>query len=264
MNIKACITFFYNSSRLVFLEKNIKSLQGLNASVEINVMTNASSPEEIDAIKHVSEAQKQIHIHNPQMIGHPYFLPWSHLDIFRQDLKSGGSDYYLYLEDDLLFSQKNLDYFINYKSVLQPLGFYPSFLRYEVKNNTKYSSDLARPKWFFKTKKIYVGSEVFLNVYNPYQGMYLLDQDMMREYFSYKLTPDVGTWGVREKAAQGLTFLNVPKGFRSRNLVRYDLAGRTFPEECLIHHLPNNYVEGLAGIGITTPLDKIIKHLPGF
>jgi hypothetical protein len=262
--IKACITFFFNPSRLNFLEANIKALYKLKANTKVNIITNSDKADELKAIKKLAASEQELIIHTPKLLGHPYFLPWSHLDIFREDLERSPSDYYLYLEDDLLFSQENLEYFIKYKKILQPYGFYPSFLRYEVKNNQKYSTDLARPKWFFKTKKIYINDEVFLNVYNPYQGMYLLDQEMMQEYFSHKITPDFGSWGIREKAAQGLTYLNVPKGFHSRNLVKYDVAVRSFPAECLIHHMPNNYVEGLAGIGITQSIDQIIKHLPGF
>jgi hypothetical protein len=52
--------------------------------------------------------------------------------------------------------------------------------------------------------------------------MYLLDRELAKEHFyGASSNPDSGVWGIREKAAQGLTFTKVPKGFYSRNFLGF-------------------------------------------
>ena len=72
--------------------------------------------------------------------------------------------------------------------------------------------------------------------------MYFLDRQLMEEFAdSPAKSPDFGRWPIREKAAQGLTFVNIPEGYTSRNLVLIDHHTKTIPQEAWIHHLPNNY-----------------------
>ena len=71
--------------------------------------------------------------------------------------------------------------------------------------------------------------------------MYLMDKELAIEFlFSDASSPDTGIWGIREKAAQGLTYWNVPKGAHSRMLVGLDQRMRIH-SHAQIHHLPNNY-----------------------
>jgi hypothetical protein len=55
-------------------------------------------------------------------------------------------------------------------------------------------------------------------------------------------TPDFGTWHIREKAAQGLTFVQVPQGFSSRVVVPFYEKEKRIAQCCLLHHMTNSYV----------------------
>ena len=70
--------------------------------------------------------------------------------------------------------------------------------------------------------------------------MYLLDKEKAMELlFTEASSPDTGIWGIREKAAQGLTFWKVPKGTYSRFVIRVTENNQVDPDS-LVHHLPNN------------------------
>lgn len=58
--------------------------------------------------------------------------------------------------------------------------------------------------------------------------------------FTDASSPDTGKWGIREKAAQGLTYWNIPEGAHSRMLVGLDYFHR-ISNNAMVHHLPNNY-----------------------
>jgi hypothetical protein len=91
--------------------------------------------------------------------------------------------------------------------------------------------------------------------------MYLYDRELMLEHLSGPSSnPDFGPWSIREKAAQGLTFVNVPKGFRSRNLVPYDIKRNQIDESCFIHHLPNNYANDPHSQFGKIPVDQLLKR----
>jgi hypothetical protein len=62
------------------------------------------------------EAVKQdrklaVEIHTPTYLGHPYLLAWSHLYTFRESFNTDESiTHFMYLEDDILITEKNIEY----------------------------------------------------------------------------------------------------------------------------------------------------------
>ena len=102
----------------------------------------------------------------------------------------------------------------------------------------------SQPVRICQAPKASLGDQItFVNLPNPYQGMYFLDRALMAEHLSGpSSSPDFGPWWpIREKAAQGLTFADPPKGFKSRNVVPYLPGSHKIDERCFVHHLPNNY-----------------------
>ena len=120
----------------------------------------------------------------------------------------------MYLEDDIQIAPHNINYFLRGYHELSELGFYPSFIRYEVNciNKRWYATDITKLLQFKKLSKIELTFDyVSLNSPQPYQGMYLMNQEMMSEFFnSPASSPDFGSWHIREKATQALTFVDVP------------------------------------------------------
>ena len=108
-----------------------------------------------------------------------------------------------------------------------------------------YSSDVIAPAVYEDTSKLVFkdGSYAFLNLNYPYQGLALMDRELMEEYLQMPAAEiDKTNWGIREKANQGLTFWNVPTGFQTRPMVGYDVKNQCLDPRCLVHHLPNSYV----------------------
>jgi hypothetical protein len=147
---------------------------------------------------------------------------------------------------------------MRYRGVLQKYGLIPSFFRVEINDYKSWvSTDCVSPILFSEQPKLLLEEgTLFMNMPNPYQGLYFLDVPLMEEFInSPAMSPDFGIWKIREKAAQGLTFLNIPEGYHSRNVVPIDLHQKSVSQQAWIHHLPNNYANNK-----NTPYGKILME----
>jgi hypothetical protein len=254
VNLVVCITFFYKIERLKYLKESIESILEFNCDYEIIIATNTFDKYELSVINDIIDQKLNILSFKN---GHPYLLAWSHFVIFADKIKELKYTHFLYLEDDLKFTQINFNYWIEARSMLKDLNGYPAFFRYEKNNSFKqYSTDVPEPMSIYDCKVIETsGGDYFINIVYPYQGMYLYDRELMLEYFnSPSFNPDFDhgifnslfaskPFNIREKAALGLTYLNIPKGFRSRAFLPYNQKENILESECLIHHIPNNYTQ---------------------
>jgi hypothetical protein len=256
--IAICVTFHFNRGRLQYLGNISSHFNQLAKEVYLTVVTNTSSDEDFDQIRSVVDGKGwKYSIFTPTGLGHPFMLPWSHFPVFRRLFEDSSFSHFLYLEDDILVTGENIAYWIEGRELLRNFEFIPSFLRVEKKIGADgwYSTDCIQRTPIESLPRIRISEEfLFVNLTNPYQGMYLLDRELMSEHLSGKSSnPDFGLteeavqpqtlrfWGIREKAAQGLTFHNVREGFISRNLVPYKVKQHEIDRRCLIHHTPNNY-----------------------
>ena len=267
MNIKKlaiAVTFHYVQDRIKYLEKLATQFHLLADEVVVHISTNENDAEAIlNIIKTVKQnRQLVVETHVPTYLGHPYLLTWSHFYTFRKLFESDESiTHFMYLEDDIFITPKNIEYWLKSRLDLQISGLIPSFLRYEKREGSAdlYSTDATTNSSLAKIPTLKTSeSYCYLNLPNPYQGMYLLDRELMYEHLiGPSSIPENTPWGIREKAAAGLTFINVPPGCYSRNFIGYDFKNRNIDPNSLIHHLPNNYANNL-----NTPFGKIkIKEL---
>ena len=144
MRLAISITFFYKYSRLKYLRKICESHQDLGVEYTTFLITNAREKNEIKLIKQ-NIPNKDLHIITPSYLGHPFLLTWSHRDVFREQISNYS--HFLYTEDDILFTKKNLDYWIKAREVLRESPYIPSFFRYEVTSEGEYvSSDVTEPQ----------------------------------------------------------------------------------------------------------------------
>lgn len=243
------ITFFYKESRLEILAKTVENLRSLADRVDVVIITNSQNIEEHKKIKKVCTPDLDIKVMVPNMLGHPFLLPWCHLSVFRDSLNHNKVKYthFMYLEDDIEVRKQNILYWMKGREVLRQFEMYPSFLRYEINTATSrfVSVDVTKSQYFDNLPKVYESNKVVWVCINyPYQGMYLLDRELMIEHIQGRSSnPDFGVWEIREKAAQGLTFANLREGFWSRNLVKFDLNKKRICQDAFIRHLTNNYNE---------------------
>ena len=243
-HLAVCVTFFYMPERLSFLATVISNYIGIARRTDIYIVTNIVDTKPISAALPLLPDQICLKFVTPSGIGHPYLLTWTHREIFQKVLTSSDVSHFMYSEDDLLFNRSNVMYWLRYRDALKKHGLIPSFFRVELHQEHGWvSTDCFSPvRYYIQPKLTLKDGTQFICMPNPYQGMYFLDRQLMEEFAdSPAKSPDFGRWPIREKAAQGLTFVNIPEGYTSRNLVLIDHHTKTIPQEAWIHHLPNNY-----------------------
>lgn len=176
---------------------------------------------------------------------HPFFLPWYHFNIFREDLAKSDSTHFLYLEDDLLFGTQQWNYWLESYQLLRPHGLLPGFVRVERNNADQklYCTDSVSQVWLEDLQCIKSDyNRWFVETPSPYQAMYLLDRDLLNEHLSGPSShPDYSHLHTREAAAQGLAFHNKPPGFTSRCMLGYFPQQARLDPCCMVEHMSANY-----------------------
>lgn len=226
-NLLVSLTFHFSHERIQYLEKVTTFLDDLAVQVRLIIVTNTKINSELQIIRNATR-NKNFQIFIAQNLEHPHLLTWEHMDLFRDEfVKEPTITHFMYIEDDIQIKQKNIRYWLKAREDLRDFGLVPSFIRYEIKDNSLElrSTDILKPMIYGKIPKLVLTSRYsYLNLKQPYQGMYLLDRELAIEHlFQNQLKGRSGNWGVRETAASALTFINVPSGFTSRNLVGFTL-----------------------------------------
>jgi hypothetical protein len=270
-------------NRMVYLSRLIESLSNLNVkSLTINIFTNSN-----EAAKSISEAgfkasikyhvfpkyNKMNQFHNSPWIENdsesPWNLVWEHKSLLEKDYKKGNSkSLYLYIENDILFTQQNLQYWIDEIKVTSKYSLMPSFLRveFDVKNEKWVAIDV-----FNNTKlnvkslpRLKIRNKLFVQLPNSYSGLYLLNHSQLKIHiaskaFSKTASKDLTWWDLGARATSGNQFVGVPKGFSSRHVIKLDRKTLIPDESVIVHHMPNLYTKTLK-LGANTPgLTDIFK-----
>ena len=259
MNFKIaiCITFFYRKNREKYILEVINSLLEFSIPIDLTVVSNNITSDFENELKiYVSKKSTfNLSLFSPIGLGHPFLLSWSHYSIFEEKIKDPTFTHFIYLEDDIKFTQKNFNYWIQARELLKNKNLIPAFFRYELNTNFKlYSTDVLKKMSIYDCNLIVTNkNKYFISIVYPYQGMYLYDRELMIEFFnSPAFNPDYDhgifksiipnkPFNIREKAALGLTFYDTPKNFRARTFLPIDINNFQFINDCLIHHIPNNY-----------------------
>lgn len=259
----------FNEARLSYLDLISKDFASLGLEVSVTIVTNTKNSDELNKLESVLSGKGfNFSFFIPDSLGHPLLLTWAHFPVFKNLVLDKTFTHFMYLEDDTLITRQNMNYWLEGRELLRPYGLIPSFLRVEKKENNDqwFSSDCPHSFYVYALPRIPVKENLgFINLPELYQGMYLLDRDLMLEHLNGPTySPNSGIWGIQEKAAQGVTFANVPKGFTTRNLIPYKLDSFQVDERCLIHHVPNNYAQpGPNGkIVITAPVNQLLSKWP--
>jgi hypothetical protein len=251
------ITFHYVRDRLPILSRTLKMLSGFLAErLDVIVLTNTVLADEIETLatlcRDYTEPPMRCEPRVCPGLTHPHALAWEHKPLIPEIFLAPDSPYmhFVYLEDDIQFSFKNFCYFVTARALLKDKNLIPSFARIE------YSRDLDRNVITDNIVQLGVvkaelhrhGEYVFVNAWSPYSGMFVLDAELAREYvasrsFGFESSLAIADWAIRERAAMGLTFENIPEGCASRSVLPVFADSRLPPLFCWTYHLPNNYAE---------------------
>ena len=226
-NIDLCvhITYWHNPDRLRYLSKQIDALNELNCNVDIFVHTN---------IERIALNSRFFTIHHNMTVEYCHFLSWKHRPLMESQLKQ--YDMFMYLEDDILFTQDNWSYYLKYHDLVRQHSSYIGFVRVETDGSKWYPTDITPnfgPCEPLPRKKL-GEHDLWVNTNNFYNGFWLLDNIEMQKYTKHAswnlMKCDFFGGFIREKAAIG------PIPFFKEVLLDLDQPG------CVVHHMPNNYI----------------------
>lgn len=206
--------------------------------------------------------KESVHVYNGTH--GPAELTWEHKKWLKWFIDS-EYDYFIYWENDMLFEQQHLDFWIENTNILKKfkMKFIPAFIRIEYNYmNTMVSVDCTRPIDCKSRPILELNRRRFVSHPEPYQGVYILDkEDAIEHTMSNKLTRSDYLnnmngnlkWGICESANQALIVENVPVGWEHRAVIVLDDIQRS-----LIHHLPNKFARGNAHPFGTIPVGNLI------
>jgi hypothetical protein len=268
VSLLTAITFHFVPARVRYFRTVVEAQPSLAGRVTVHVFTNTHDPAELREIEACLPPKSDTFDYRiisapPQ--AHPFFLTWVHKQSLRVDFAQDDSyTHFMYIEDDILVTRPNLAYWLEAREPLRPFGLIPGFLRVERREHDGcwVSSDLRQPIPLWRTPTLRLSQERwFLNLRYAYQAMYLFDRALALEHLAGPaMSPEHGRWNIRERAAQGQTFVDVPRGFKTRNVVPFDPRTLRIEPGCHVHHLPNNYgIKPFFGHGTVT-LDRVVSR----
>jgi len=208
---------------------------------------------------------------------HGYYLTWGHIPVLRRAARTDRFSHLIYLEDDMRFTEQHLNYWCRYRAPLKQVGLLPGFVRFEWHEKEKYLVDVSTPldparcRRAIPTHGDLCSHAVALH--NPYQAMYLLDRALIGEHFRFSRSRSPlrsrasSTWNIRERAAAGPIFDDVPAGLRSRNVVpvRTNGSSQRLDPCCLIEHVAGTYTDDSTSQFGTLKVDNLftVTHAGG-
>lgn len=231
------VAFHYNPKRIKYLTKVLSALSAYRFStVDIVVDTN-------------SEISKQVCIKiDPEItclvydnLDHPFHLTWVHRDHMAARLNE--YDFFMYVEDDIYIPWKAVVEWHRNTLRLRESGFLCGFLRIEKTpvRQRPVASDFVCSEHY---EMIDVGGKKYINPSYPYSACWLYSQRQMLEFVDTAAwTTDFSSLDyIREKAAVGMTHMNVPEGYKNRIVLPLNDKLK-ISEQVYVFHLPNNYAK---------------------
>jgi hypothetical protein len=257
------ISFHFVKARLVYLDKVLQTLAAFPVRRrDIVVFTNTTDNAEQESLRQVFRNAGLVDGRDARLsvetaLAHPFNLTWAHKRLISGAFLAPDSPYshFAYLEDDEQLTLENFAYFLAAREILRPFdNLVPAFLRTEWsdKRGCSVNTDNTAPIMLGQRPFISHGDYAFVAADNPYCGGFILDQELGREYVNSRsfdlkrsrtVNREVHNFGVRERAAMGLTFENPPVPFIYRVVVPVAMSSRLAPHCALLAHLPNNYAD---------------------
>jgi len=275
--ILVAITVHFNAARLKYLAEVLRSLAEFPvALMNVVLVTNTVRDAELTVLQRLCDEilpGGRASIRSYEYLAHPFYLTWRHREFITKEFGDGSSGRYthfIYLEDDIRLSFVNFSYFVEYREILRDAGLLPSFLRVEYSEalNGYVNSDNKAPVDISQQACIDQGDHILANIPFPYNACYILDTELAREFsrtrsFGRERSRAVTEMEVRERAAMGLTFENVPEPFQSRFVVPISKATGMAFNCAWVSHLPNNYADTPhEGLG-TLRMDELFVNVAG-
>lgn len=218
----------------------------------------------------VSDLEVSYCVAPPEYIG--YSLTWAHKPQLERLVKQNAFDYYIYAENDMLFSIEHFNYWRHTVDLLRPLNLEPGFCRFESFQGQRIPFDNYR-RWSLTgpTRNVWGDRPFLASTYlrldapevlgfvslgNPYGGLMILDEEDARKYIvsesfdpvkSYEKTGH-RNWPIADRSSMGLAFEGLLSGQEHRRVVPLisDEGTVRIPDFALLEHLDVKYSQQLA------------------
>lgn len=201
-----------------------------------------------------------------------YELTWAHKEDLKNAVLDKKYDFYMYSEDDMLFTEDNFNYWLSYKDRLSRLNLEPGFCRFERRDNSlipfdnyrvwnigRATPDVWRDIPYVCTTYKTAEDEFwgFVSLANPYSAFMVLDQSSADRYItSDSFYPDRSylkvahrNWPLADRSSMGVAFEDLLFYQEHRRVVPVVMneQGQLEIAPCgLIEHLDNRYSKDLA------------------
>lgn len=256
-------------NRYIYLSEVLNELNRIDVNtIVINIFTNSIEVEaeliKLNMTKNVKvylyeKYSKMNSLHNSPWILNdlesPWLLTWEHKQILLEDIENGNENsLFLYIENDVKFTQSNLDYWLQSRKLLDNTKLIPSYVRVEFSDRQNclvaidYLSGRASRISELPQFKIY--EKIYVQLNNTYCGTNLMDLKIAKEYANSKVFSEVESrdliwWDIGARASMGVQFLEVPHNFTSRHVVPVEEDDGHYKVlvSAILHHLPNLYCQ---------------------
>ncbi len=221
-----------NKNKIFFLKKSLLSLESLKIRTDIYIHTHNNYLDDKN-IKHKIIKHK---LNNDEL--KKGYLTW----VVRKFMEKQANDYdyFMYKEHDIIFNQKNFNYWKKYNSILKQHDFNTGFLVLE-KGNKKYYSIHSQEKL---KEYIDINNTRFFVVNFPYYCCWIYDRSEFKKFINTKW------WKFNWNGKNYLTFYGITEmsaiGWHGLNMDRYKLTlipkiNKFVDEGCFLIHSTNNY-----------------------
>ncbi len=225
-------------------------------------MVDPAEIEEILAVAPPITSKFKVEVVNRgyQDLPSPWLLSWAHKVLMHEKFQDQTYTHFMNIEDDLLVTACNINYWLSARDFLRPYNIFPSFFRVEwsEKNQDWVSVDAVEGDRFAVKDCPRIAARDgygYINLPRVYQGMFLYDRELMQEYIDSKkfvIEEAFPNWrhaiqfkssplGLGEASHAGISEVNVPRGLISRNFLPFFEKYNMIDPACFVHHLPNKF-----------------------
>ncbi len=228
---------YRNLTRFDYLKENILNLKKLSLPSDIFIHThnNFLNDKELDAniINH--------QINNDDL--EKGYLTW--LTRPEMQKQKDSYNYFMYLEHDIKFTEKNLQYYLKFQKNLSSKKFNLGFLIYEKNNkdNQNYSIHITER---LKNFVCIDSQKFFINDLENYCCFWMYDQKQFKDFigskwwnFKKKVHNFRHNYGITERSSIGFNAYNI--NYFIATLLP-EINNQTDPD-CFIEHMTNNYYD---------------------
>lgn len=261
-NYKICvhIPFYVENNfrkKYVLLNRVCKNYLKLSNNLTIFIHTNKIIKKNSKRIKFI--------LHNFKNI-HPYKLTWKCRELMK--LQRNKYEFFIFGEDDIIFSKKNFNYWLKYKDTCIQNNYNLGFLRVETKkkDNLLYSTDqISKIRYY-----VNINDVKFAKLENSNCSFWIYDKSEFKKFtktkywkFDWKWVTISGILLIREMAAVGWHGENMNGVFMNRyNGTIIPLKNLNLDKQSFIKHISNKYANNPAGLFGTIKIkDLLLSNL---